>query len=139
MIEFYIKSKPENVALACSRVLSAASDAGMPENALMELELAVSEAVTNSIEHAYQWDENQEILITVTSSKDQLTVTIEDQGKPLPMSLFNDLDSNFEDPADESLLLEENGRGLKIIHALVDNIKINHNNGWNSLKLLKKF
>ncbi|NNJ92186.1 MAG: ATP-binding protein, partial [Gammaproteobacteria bacterium] len=53
MFELIIKSKPENIALACSKVRDAAAMVGMCEQAAMELELAVSEAVTNSVEHAY--------------------------------------------------------------------------------------
>jgi serine/threonine-protein kinase RsbW len=139
MIEFCIKSKPENVALACSRVRTAAANAGMAEQGLMELELAVSEAVTNSIEHAYEWDESQDILVKMNPLNDHIEVDILDHGIPVPVNLFNDLDDNFEDPDDELALLAENGRGLKIIRALVDDIRIEHVNGWNSLRLQKKF
>lgn len=139
MNELSIKSKPENVARACYEVRTAAIKAGMPEKALMELELAVSEAVTNSIEHAYEWDEDQDILLKIHASNEQLTIDILDQGTPIPANLFNDLDDNFEEPANQTTRLEESGRGLKIIFALVDDISIRHADGWNSLKLMKKF
>jgi serine/threonine-protein kinase RsbW len=137
MFDFTIKSKTENIALACSKVRDAAAMAGMSEQATMELELAVSEAVTNSIEHAYDWDEEQDILLKIDASNSQLVVNILDQGIPLPGSLFDDFDGNFMEPQDEFDLLAENGRGLNIIRALVDDIRIEHTNGWNSLKLLK--
>ena len=139
MTELIIKSKPENVALACAEVRSAALNAGMPDQAAMELELAVSEAVTNSIEHAYGWDEDQDILLKIEASNNALVIDVLDRGIPVAEDLFNDIDGNFSEPENESELLAENGRGLNIIRALVDDIRIQHANGWNNLRLMKSF
>ena len=145
MIELSIKSKPENVALACAQARNAAIDAGVPDKAVSDLELAVSEAVTNSMEHGYQWQEDQDILIKIETLNNQLVVDIYDQGSPISANLFDNIDENFEEPESESLdqvadqiaLLAEGGRGLKIIKALVDDIHSEHKDGWNILKLIK--
>lgn len=149
MIELSIKSKPENVALACAEARNAAIAAGMPDQAVSELELAVSEAVTNSIEHGYQWQEDQDILVKIETLNNQLVVNISDQGSPIPGDLFDNIEEGFEEPTSQSngdeidqmvdpmALLAENGRGLKIIQALVDNIHSQHKDGWNILKLIK--
>jgi len=139
MSEITIKSKPENLALACTEVRKAAAAAGMPDQAAMELELAVSEAVTNSIEHAYDWNEEQDILLKIGTSKNQLLINVLDRGLPLPVDLFNNADGTFSEAQDDPELLAESGRGLNIIRALVDDIRIEHSNGWNSLKLYKNF
>lgn len=139
MREFEITSKPENVALACSEMRSEAAAAGMPDQASMELELAVSEVVTNIIEHAYKWDEEQDIHLKIATSERQLLIDILDHGEPIPEDLFTEIDGTFDAPDNEIESLAESGRGLNIIRALVDEIHIQRKGEWNSLKLAKKF
>ena len=137
MTETIIKSQPENVARLCEMFRSEAIKAGISEVVAMELELVISEAVTNIIEHAYEWDETQYIKFIISISNQSVTIEIKDQGKPIAADLFSDIEPGFDNPPDDVGLLAESGRGLKIIQSLIDDIKISHENGWNTLRLVK--
>ena len=103
MTELSIKSKPENVALVCAEAPNVAIDAGLSDQAVSELELAVSEAVTNSIEHGYQWQDDQDILVNIETINNQLVINISDQGSAIPEDLFHNFKEGFDEPEDEPI------------------------------------
>jgi serine phosphatase RsbU (regulator of sigma subunit)/anti-sigma regulatory factor (Ser/Thr protein kinase)/putative methionine-R-sulfoxide reductase with GAF domain len=77
----------------------AARDAGMDDSEIYAIELAVDEACTNIIEHAYQGEGRGDIECTCESNDVCLTVVIRDHGKPFDPStvtkpdLYADIDS----------------------------------------------
>jgi len=76
----------------------AAKDAGMDDIEVYAVELAVDEACTNIIEHAYGLDKGGEIECTCTAANDCLTVILRDHGKPFNLSsvMEPDLSSGLE-------------------------------------------
>jgi serine/threonine-protein kinase RsbW len=76
----------------------AAKDAGMDNTEVCAVELAVDEACTNIIEHAYGLDKGGEIECTCTAANDCLTVILRDHGKPFNLSSVTepDLSSGLE-------------------------------------------
>jgi len=60
----------------------AAKDAGMDDTEAYAVELAVDEACSNIIEHAYGLEQRGEIECTCTAANDHLTVILRDHGKP---------------------------------------------------------
>ena len=64
----------------------AAKDAGMGDIEVYAVELAVDEACSNIIEHAYGSDKGGEIECTCTAANDCLTVILRDHGKPFDPS-----------------------------------------------------
>ena len=77
----------------------AARDAGMDDSETYAVELAVDEACTNIIEHAYQGESRGEIECTCDSNDTCLTVVLRDHGKPFDPSTVRlpDLDANIDD------------------------------------------
>ena len=64
----------------------AAKDAGMSDDEIYSVQLAVDEACTNIIEHAYGGDSEAHIECTCNAVFDSLTVILRDHGKPFDPS-----------------------------------------------------
>jgi serine/threonine-protein kinase RsbW len=76
----------------------AARDAGMDDSETYSIELAIDEACTNIIEHAYQGENRGDIECTCDSNDASLTLVIRDHGKPFdPSRLVSpNLDADIE-------------------------------------------
>jgi len=76
----------------------AAKDAGMDDAEVYAVKLAVDEACTNIIEHAYGVENEGEIECTCDAEDDRLTFILRDHGKPFdPSSVTEpDLSSGLE-------------------------------------------
>jgi serine/threonine-protein kinase RsbW len=105
----------------------------MSQEALGDLKLALTEACTNSVRHAYDGGEgNVEILYELHA--DKLVVEVADEGE------------GFEAPADVASpalngnALSEGGLGIAIIKALVDELEIRERaQGGSTLRFVKNF
>jgi serine/threonine-protein kinase RsbW len=98
-------------------VFQAASDAGFDEKEIYAVELAVDEACSNIIEHAYGGEENGDIECTCNDLNDSLEIIIKDEGEPFDPGLVT--------PPDFSIGLEElkpRGAGLFLIRNLMDDV-----------------
>ncbi len=96
-------------------IKQAATQARLDDQALYAIEMAVDEACTNIIEHAYGGEGKGSIHLTCQVKKDGLQVVICDQGAPFDPSQVPDL--NTQAPLHER---EEGGMGLFFIRRLVD-------------------
>ena len=96
----------------------AARDAGMDDTEVCAVELAVDEACSNIIEHAYGLDKGGEIECTCTAANDCLTVILRDHGKPFNLSSVTepDLSSGLEK---RSL----GGLGVHLMRQLMDEVR----------------
>jgi serine/threonine-protein kinase RsbW len=88
----------KNLDDMCQFAAQAAKDAGMDDTEVCAVELAVDEACSNIIEHAYGLDKGGEIECTCTAANDCLTVILRDHGKPFNLSSVTepDLSSGLE-------------------------------------------
>jgi serine/threonine-protein kinase RsbW len=104
----------------------------MSQEALGDLKLALTEACTNSVRHAYDGGEGTvEILYELHA--DKLVVEVADEGE------------GFDAPADDApplngAALSEGGLGIASIKALVDELEIRDRaQGGSSLRFVKNF
>ncbi|MCW8803242.1 MAG: ATP-binding protein [Ignavibacteriaceae bacterium] len=79
--ELRVKSKTENLSEIRDFVSGSAHDAGIPEVTVENIILAVDEACTNIIKHAYKLSPEGEIRIKIEYDEEKFTVTIIDYGK----------------------------------------------------------
>src|SRR5664280_12953 len=79
----------------------AARDAGMDDSETYAIELAIDEACTNIIEHAYQGENRGDIECSCEFDAAGLTVVIRDHGKPFDPSTITtpDMDADIDDRA----------------------------------------
>jgi serine/threonine-protein kinase RsbW len=98
-------------------VVGAAGAAGLGEEAVYAVEMAVDEACTNIIEHAYGGEGRGDIECTCQINHEGLTVTLRDYGSPFDPS-------NVPEPNVNAALedREEGGLGLYLIRKLMDEV-----------------
>jgi len=125
-VRLCIPAKPEYIALGRLALTGLARVRSLPEDVLADLKLALTEACTNSVRHAY--DEGEGIVeIRYELHQDRLVIEVSDAGEG-----FDPVD-----PPDNSAL-GEGGLGLAIIGALADELEIcRRNGGGASLRFVK--
>jgi anti-sigma regulatory factor (Ser/Thr protein kinase) len=98
-------------------VIQAAQDAGLNEQGVYEVELAVDEACCNIIDHAYGGEDQGDMQCTVRVREGELTVMLQDHGRPfnpdkVPKPIFNV-------PLQK---LKRRGVGFYLMHKMVDEL-----------------
>lgn len=107
----------ESLAKVSEFVVQAAQKAELDEKAVYAVELAVDEACSNIIDHAYGGEGIGEMQCSVVINKGELTVILRDQGRP-----FNpeDIpDPNINVPLKD---LKPRGAGLYLMRKMMDEI-----------------
>jgi serine/threonine-protein kinase RsbW len=79
--ELRVKSKTENLSEIRDFVSTNALAAGISAASIDNIILAVDEACTNIIKHAYKLSPQGEIIIKITYDEEKFTITIIDYGK----------------------------------------------------------
>ncbi len=123
-------SRPECVQdLVYQLALSAVAVGFASPDLDSNLKLALVEAVTNAMEHGNKWDENKRVQISAVLSKGEMKVTITDQGAG-----FNH--RKLLNPTTSEHLLTERGRGVFLVHAIMD--EVIYNQAGNQVTLVKR-
>ena len=105
----------------------------LPTKPLLDLNLAVEEVVANVISHGYEDHHEHQIAITISLEEAEMTVEVEDDGRP-----FNPLE--FPEP-DLTRPLEERslgGLGIHLIRNLTDRLDYRRQQGKNLLVMKKR-
>lgn len=93
------------------------------------LKMALVEALTNAMEHGNQWEESKLVRVQARLTRNTLEVTIEDQGPGFDHA-------NQLDPTVEENLLNERGRGIFLLRAIMDEVRFNETG--NTVTLIKR-
>ena len=117
----------------CEFVTKEAKDAGLNDESIYAVQLAVDEACTNIIEHAYSDEENGDIVCECKNVGDGLEIILKDHGKPF------DPDSIPEPKIGVPLQdLKSRGAGLYLIRKLMDEVTFDFNGSGESILKMKK-
>jgi len=101
-------------------VASEARDFGFSDEDISKIALAVDEACTNIIRHAYQNDPDREIAITVEKKKDRLEVSIVDDGRKFDPSMLKPLNLK-----EHLTRYRRGGLGVYLMKTLMDKVEYN--------------
>ncbi len=129
VIEIKVSSHPKMM-----RVLRAVSEeignlAGMSEEQITHLQIAIDEASTNIIRHGYKFDATREFKLIFNLMEDRLEVVLEDDASPFKPEPTESFDSAW--PA-------QGGLGVTLIHRAVDEVDYSvTRSGSNQLRLVK--
>jgi serine/threonine-protein kinase RsbW len=130
-----IPSQTENLEIIREFVSRIARKVGFQEEATNNIELAVDEACTNVIEHAYNKDERKLIDIMIQIDPQKFTIIITDHGKGF--------DPKKISKPDMKKYLEEmrvGGLGIHLMQKLMDEIDFEVVGGRkNQVKMVKYF
>lgn len=127
-IEMKIPAKPEYVGVIRLTLSGIASRMGYTYEEIEDLKIAVSEACTNAVQHAYAKDEGGEVIIGFGIYGDKLEMAVADSGKS-----FNFIETKNElGPYTASSTVEqlsEGGLGLFLIETLMDEVRVLNHSG----------
>jgi serine/threonine-protein kinase RsbW len=126
-----LDARPENLALTRLALAGVAANAGASRDVVADLKLAVTEACTNVIQHAYGGDGSVgTIVVRYRGEPGILFVQVEDSGPGFePAGVPETIE---QDGAD-------NGMGLMIIRVLTDELEISDTGSGTRLTLVKRF
>jgi serine/threonine-protein kinase RsbW len=126
-----LDARPENLALTRLALAGVAANAGAPREVVSDLKLAVTEACTNVIQHAYGGGHRTgSIVVRYTGEPGVIAIEVEDAG------------SGFEPGASRDGAGQNgsgNGMGLMIIGVLTDELQIASTGAGTRLRLVKRF
>ncbi len=108
----------KNLAVIGDFINQAALEANLDDRATYAIQMAVDEACTNIIEHAYGGEGRGQIELNYEIEPDGLKVVIYDQGNPFDPSKVPELDTQA--PLSERSL---RGMGIFFIQRLVDRVE----------------
>jgi serine/threonine-protein kinase RsbW len=123
----------ENLAKISEFIAEAAEKAGLDETATYTVIVAVDEACSNIIEHAYGGESQGDIECTCDLGNDSLIITLRDWGKPFDPATVSLPD--FSVPLEE---LEIRGAGLVLMQRIMDELDYSSTpEGENILRMVK--
>ena len=141
VIDQYYSSTLESVDLAESEILKAAEEAGFDEDELHRIGMAVRECMVNAVVHGNRYNRNKTVHVGVNVEMPErpeqagdasgtrpgqgvnrmigtrLTIRIRDQGDGFEIH-------EVPDPLQENNLLRHSGRGLFLMGAFMDDLKV---------------
>jgi serine/threonine-protein kinase RsbW len=116
-VEALLESTLESVDEAENTVLRMAGQAGLEEDDLHALGMAVREAAVNAVVHGNRYNARKKVRLTVSRTPDRLMIAIGDEGEGFAVD-------SIADPLAPENLLRQSGRGLLLIRAFVDEFEI---------------
>lgn len=130
-IEIKVPAKAEYVGVIRLTVSGIANRMGFSYDAIEDLKVAISEATTNVVAHAYDNAESGELNLGFGVYKDKLEIMISDQGESFNLE---DIKNRIGPVSQKEELkpasqLREGGFGLFLINTLMDKVEINNQYG----------
>lgn len=119
-MELHLSCEPELIAVARLACATFASQLGLGLDELEDIKLAVSEACTNVIQHAYENPKGQSFTVRCWAEQDSIVIEISDKGRGLRAGI--------------------QGRfGMKILQAVMDFIEFQSEEGkGTTVRMVKK-
>ena len=125
-----IRSNAKHLKKVSTRIVDLLMKRNVDKNHIFDIRLSIEEAVLNAIEHGNKGDESQTVNISFVIDDQRIEITVEDQGNG-----FSHI--GLPDPTVDGNILRSHGRGVYLIHKLMD--KIQYNDKGNRVKLIKYF
>ena len=126
-IQFRIPGDPKYVSPIRRAIRSIARSLGFPEEFAQDIEMSVAEALANAVEHGSPGHKRNAVVITCKVGEDSLTIDVRDEGpgfEPLGVG-------------EACNLLEEQGRGLRMIYQLMDRVKVRRTPKGSRIRMVK--
>jgi serine/threonine-protein kinase RsbW len=131
VLDRYYPSALESVDLAEGEILHAAEQAGFDEDEQHRIGMAVRECMVNAIVHGNRYNRNKKVHVNVSvagieppddgagaaNSSGRFTIRITDQGEGFEVH-------EVPDPLHDTNLLRHSGRGLFLMGAFMDDMKV---------------
>ena len=127
-LEMHLQSDPRLLHIVRSMVGQSASLCGFSEEETQFIILAVDEACTNVIKHAYHGRTDGQFAICCKERGDGIEFLLRDLGTPCDSARF---------PKRSLDEVRPGGLGLPLIQAVMDQVEFRRGEGWNELFMAK--
>ena len=131
-VEFLAKSENESFARVSVASFIAQLDPTLEE--INDVKTAVSEAVTNSIIHGYDNDENGIVSIETIIKNKEVIITVEDNGQGI-----EDIEEAREPLYTSKPELERSGMGFTVMETFMNSIEVFSEFGKGTKVVMKSF
>ena len=130
-VERMMDSTLESVDNAEELAVGLAERAGVDEDDLMKIGMAVRESMVNAVVHGNRYNSNKKVRFSVASDAERFTVRVADEGEGF------DFDA-IPDPLAPENLMKTSGRGIFLIRSLMDDFQLRHlDSGGTEVTLIK--
>ena len=129
-VEITIPSEPGWIPQARSFVRKFTEEAGLPEDAAFEVLVAMEEAAVNACCHGRRGPEPGEIKVSCGFEGDEVLVEVADEG---PGFDVNEVDVDVLPDT-----LASDGRGIYIMHQLMDDVDIQASSGGTVVRMRRR-
>ncbi len=133
MKEINVLSHTRNLAKVRRFVSQFLVERGLCQRHVDEIKLAVDEAVTNIIEHAYRGQDQGQIKLSSECQEGEWIITIQDTGRPFDPRAVPKPNLNIK--VDD---IKTGGLGLYFMHQLMDNVEFTFDKKGNRLRMVKR-
>jgi serine/threonine-protein kinase RsbW len=123
-VRLTIPAKPEYITLCRLALTGISRFRRLSEETLSDLKLAITEACSNSVRHAYS-DGHGSVDIRYELHPDRLVIEVADNGEGF----------DPHNPADDERDLAEGGLGIAIIRSVADELEIGRGSGGRGSRL----
>ena len=117
LLDHKYPSTLESVDTAEVEILKAADYVGFDEDEQHRIGMAVRECMVNAVVHGNRYNRNKQVHVNVALSNAQFIIRIIDQGEGFEVQ-------EVPDPLHENNLLRHSGRGLFLMGAFMDDMKV---------------
>jgi serine/threonine-protein kinase RsbW len=128
-----VAASTKNLAEVRQFVAEHANSEGFSSKEVSDLCLAVDEAYTNIIKHAYKYDDTKTVHIDLEFDSDKICVCLKDQGEG-----FDRNDYKMPDIRNQIKMKKRGGMGVYLIHKLMDSVKYRTDSDENEIRMYKK-
>lgn len=123
VIELSLPSKLGYERVAMDAATTLANRMGFHNDRVDALKTAISEAVTNAIEHGNQHDEGKKVVVMLNAREGELVVSVQDEGNklldPSRVTKVPDIDPKYQPGTD----IDRGGWGIWLIRELMDEVE----------------
>jgi serine/threonine-protein kinase RsbW len=116
-VERMLDSTLDSVDSAEELAVGMAQRAGMDEDDLMKVGVAIRESVVNAVVHGNRYNSNKKVRFSVSSDGQRFMVQVGDEGEGFD---FN----SIPDPLAPENLMRTSGRGIFLIRSFMDDVQL---------------
>jgi len=123
-----IPSDVKHIKDISSKIVDLLMKKGTDKSTVFDIRLCVEEAILNAIEHGNKYNKKLTVDVSFAIYEKKIEVSIEDKGKGFSHVIL-------PDPTSDDNVLRAHGRGVYIIHKLMD--KVEYNEKGNKITFMK--
>ena len=117
VVERFLDSTLDSVDSAEELAVGMAQRAGMDEDDLIKIGMAVRESMVNAVVHGNRYNANKKVRFSVSKDEGELVVRIADEGEGFDIE-------KLPDPLAPENLFRNSGRGIFLIRSFMDEFQV---------------